>query len=284
MATAKIILRKKQNKDGTYPLTIRLTKDRRTSFIHLGKHLNEVDWDEKEHRVKKSHPNSERLNNFLLKKLSEANNKLLEMETEKNDVSVKSVKNKLKPTVGSTFFLQAKHYIDELTKNGKFNRVSADKPRIERFKEFLKGEDISFTDITVPLLDRFKTYLISTREIRERTAINHLVLIRSVFSQAIKAGIVDPKHYPFGKGKVIIKFPDSIKVGLSIEEVIKMEDLNLEIGSYNNHARNIWLFAFYFAGMRISDVLRLKWKDFQDDRLHYSMGKNAKGGLAKNSR
>lgn len=281
MATAKIILRKKQNKDGTYPLTIRLTKDRRTSFIHLGKHLKEADWDEKEHRVKKSHPNSERLNNFLLKKLSEANNKLLEMETEKNDVSVRSIKNKLKPTVGSTFFQQATYYIDELTKNGKFNRVSADKPRIERFREFLKGEDISFTDITIPLLNRFKSYLKSTRTIKERTAVNHLVLIRSIYSQAIKTGIVDAKHYPFGKGKVIIKFPDSIKVGLSIEEVKKMEDLELEMGSYNNHARNIWLFAFYFAGMRISDVLRLKWKDFQDERLHYSMGKNEKGGSLK---
>ena len=39
--------------------------------------------------------------------------------------------------------------------------------------------------------------------------------------------------------------------------------------------------AFYFAGMRISDVLRLKWSDFQNERLHYKMGKNDKAGSLK---
>jgi hypothetical protein len=30
------------------------------------------------------------------------------------------------------------------------------------------------------------------------------------------------------------------------------------------------------AGMRISDVLCLKWSDFEDSRLHYTMAKNSK--------
>lgn len=33
--------------------------------------------------------------------------------------------------------------------------------------------------------------------------------------------------------------------------------------------------------MRISDVLRMKWLDFQNDRLYYSMGKNLKAGSLK---
>jgi len=41
------------------------------------------------------------------------------------------------------------------------------------------------------------------------------------------------------------------------------------------------LFSYYFAGMRVSDVLRLRWSDFQNDRLHYSMGKNTKSGSLK---
>ena len=43
-----------------------------------------------------------------------------------------------------------------------------------------------------------------------------------------------------------------------------------------NHARNVWLLSFYFAGIRVSDVLRLGWSDFKDGRLHYQMGKNRK--------
>ncbi|MEP7171495.1 MAG: site-specific integrase [Bacteroidota bacterium] len=278
MASVKIVLRKKQNKDGTFPLAIRITKDRKTSFIHLGYHLKVTDWDGK--KVKKSHPNSTRLNNFLLKKIAEVNDKSLEMESQKNDVSSKAIKNNVKPSVGSSFFDQAESFIDNLKKSGKYNRVVSEEPRINRFREFLKGADISFQEITVPLLNRFRAYLKSTRQISERTIINHLIVIRTVFNQAIKANIVDTKYYPFGKEKVQIKFPESLKIGLNSEEVKCLEELELE-DSFLNHARNVWLFSFYFAGMRVSDVLRLKWTDFQNERLHYAMGKNAKVGSLK---
>lgn len=281
MATTTVILRKEVKADGTSPLAIRITQDRKSSYVYLDKSIKAEDWDSKARRVKKSHPNAARLNHFLVKKLAEASDMLLELEAQKNDVSAKAAREKLKPSSGDTFFAQAAFYIEQLKEAGKFNQSTADSPRIMRFKEFLKNEDIAFRDITVPLLQRFKTWLLATREIGERTAMNHLVVIRSIFSQAIKAGIVDPKYYPFGRGKITIKFPDSLKIGLSADEVKKLEDMELVPGSPEGHARNLWLFSFYFAGMRVSDILRLKWSDFQDARLHYSMGKNKKGGSLK---
>jgi len=50
---------------------------------------------------------------------------------------------------------------------------------------------------------------------------------------------------------------------------------------YLKHAVNVWLVSFYFAGVRISDTLRLKWSDFQGGRLYYTMGKNNKAGSLK---
>jgi len=38
----------------------------------------------------------------------------------------------------------------------------------------------------------------------------------------------------------------------------------------------MWLFSFYFGGMRASDVMRLRWDDFRDSRIYYTMGKNSK--------
>lgn len=54
-----------------------------------------------------------------------------------------------------------------------------------------------------------------------------------------------------------------------------LENLKLE-SSAQQHALNVWLVSFYFAGIRIGDVLQLKWSDFIDDRLHYRMNKNQK--------
>lgn len=221
------------------------------------------------------------MNNLLSSKYAEANDKLLELETHKNDVSSRAIKIGMNSGKEGTFFKQATIYLDTLRKNGKFNRLSADKPRIKHFREFLDGSDITFAEITSPFLKHFKAYLRAERKIVERTIVNHLVVIRTIFNQAISSNVVDRKYYPFGKGKIVIKFPDSLKIGLTMQEVKGIAELDLPIGSIINHARNLWLFSFYFAGMRISDVLRLKWSDFQNDRLHYSMGKNDKGGSLK---
>ncbi len=282
MASIKIILRvNKPNKESKLPLCIQIIKDRKKSVIHLGHYLDPNEWDSVKQKVKKSHPNHHALNILLLKKLTEANNKFLEIETQKSSATAKAIQRTIKTKGNSRFFGQAETYLSGLKQSGKYNRYSADKPRIKRFIEFMEGEDISFQDITVSLLNKFKAYLKGTREITDRTIINHLVVIRTIFSQAIKDNLVESKFYPFGKDKIRIKFPESQKVSLTIEEVKKLEDAKLSPESSLNHARNLWLLSFYFAGMRISDLLRLKWSDIDDGRLSYTMGKNAKSGSLK---
>lgn len=274
----KIVLRKKITKDGTYPLALRITVERKASYVYLGYNVLEKDWDNTAQRVRKSHPNSARLNNLLIKKLSEANDKSLELNTAKNNVTAKTLRHKIKPSSKETVFKQGDLYLERLKEEGKYNRWNSEKSNVKHLKDFL-GEDIAFQDLTIPLLKRFKASLISKRKVSERTAINNLVTVRSIFSMAIADGVCDQKYYPFGKGKITIKFPDSNKVGLTSEEVSRIENVDLDL--VGNHARNLWLISFYFAGVRVSDVFRLAWSDFQDGRLYYSMGKNNKGDSLK---
>jgi integrase/recombinase XerD len=280
MSIVKVILRKKYKADGTSPLTLRITKDRKSSYIYLGYHILEKDWDAVQQKVKKSYPNSVRLNNLLMKKLSEASDKAIELDTNREHVSSKAVKLKIKPKGGHSFFGQAELYLATLKEAGKYNQYTADKPRINHFKDFLDGRDIAFSDINVALLERFKHYCLTDLKVGERTAINHLAVVRSIYSQAIKNELADTKNYPFGKGKIVIKFPQTTKVGLNIEDIRKLENVILSEAN-QHHARNLWLFSYYFAGIRVSDLLRLKWSDFSDDRLYYTMGKNLKTGSLK---
>lgn len=278
MATVKIILRKEIKKDGTSPLAIRITKNRKTSYIYLDYSIKPQDWDAKSQRVKSSYKNSSRLNSFLLKKLVEANEHALELETQKSHVTSQAVRQRIKPSAGSTFNAQADLYLQRLKEAGKYNQYTSDKPRIKHFKEFIK-EDIAFQDITVSLLERFQAHVQHKLKLSERSAVNHIVMIRSVFSHAIKEGAVDAKFYPFGKGKMKIKFPESSKIGLNADEIKRLETVELE--GQAHHARNLWMISYLFAGMRVSDVLRLRWSNFQNGRLHYEMGKNNKSGSLK---
>ncbi|MEO6684523.1 MAG: site-specific integrase [Dyadobacter sp.] len=279
MATVTIILRKRPDKVGKHNLYLRIIKDRKISQTSIGHSISLEDWDDAKQVVKKSYKNSTWLNNLIASKVSEARKKLMEMETNNTDTSAKAIKRAVTASKDGTFFKQAKVYLDQLKATGKFNQRSADEPRINKFKKFLKNEDINFSEISSGLLQKFKAYLIGTFGMTERTAVNHLVVIRTIYNRAVAEGITDKKNYPFGKGKTVIKFPDSLKIGLNAEEVKVLEELDLPSGE--NHARNLWLVSFYFAGMRVSDVLRLKWSDFQNDRLYYAMGKNLKAGSLK---
>ena len=120
--------------------------------------------------------------------------------------------------------------------------------------------------------------MIGVREVSERTAANIHIVIRLIFNQAISEGIVDQKHYPYGrgKGKFKISIPDSEKIGLEQDELETLISLDFEVGSREFHARNVWLTSYYLAGARVSDVISLKWNVIRQGRLHYRMGKNNK--------
>jgi len=79
----------------------------------------------------------------------------------------------------------------------------------------------------------------------------------------------------FGEDGMEIKIPESTKVGISEDDVSKLEEVELSDPAHD-HARKLWLFSFYFAGMRASDLFRLNWSDIKNNRLYYTMGKNKK--------
>lgn len=275
-SNAKIVLRKKPNKDGLYPLAIRISKNRRSNYHYISHYIELEYWDEKNIRVRKSHPNAANLNNLLVKKLSEANKMLMDLQAEKQDLSANSIKNKLyKSSKASSFSEIAKAFLDELEANKKLARYYADKVRVNHVLKFSKSNQLSFQEINEQFLRNFKTHLRTKVGLSERSIVNNLVVIRTIYNRAIKLGIVDRKLYPFGSDRIQIKFPESQKTGLNKDELISLENTK---GLTENeiHARNVWLFSFYFAGIRVADVLNIRWSDISDNRLNYRMNKNSK--------
>jgi integrase len=316
MASIKIVLRKNmQRKDGYIPLAIRISANYKTNYQWLGHYILEKDWDKIQGKAKRTHPNSKRLNNFLMKKLIEANDIYFDS---KSKITTKQAKQKLKGAGATTsFFSLAVRRLETKYAEGVFSVAKSEisilynleeflnfrnldqkrvviaqikKRRLERISKGRKGEiqfedsinhfkknnKLSFQDITEGFLDKYKTFCTVYLLHKTRTVTNQLIFIRTLFNLAIRDGIIDAEFYPFSGNKQKIKIGSGHKVGLNIEEVEKIEALKLEYNSSIWHTKNAWLTAFYFAGIRISDVVKLKWSDFKDDRLQYVMDKNEK--------
>lgn len=275
MSSVQVVLRKKPNKQNKYPIAIRITKNRKAGYLFIGQYIEEKYWDETNKRVKKSHSNSMMLNNLILNKLSEANNKVIAMESQNNHYTVSKIKQEIIGTDKLDFFEVANLHLENLKNADKLRQYQTQKGRIAKFKRFVGKEKLYFEDISVFMLKNFESFILNQELRRPRTAANYMILIRKLFNLAISESIVERRHYPFGKGKIQIKIPESEKIGLSIEEVKILENAEGLTGA-QQAALNVWLISFYFAGIRVSDVLQLKWADFKDGRLLYRMNKNQK--------
>ena len=316
MASIKIVLRKNMiRKDNTIPLAIRISENYKTNYKWLGQYVLEKDWDKNAGKAKKTHPNSKKLNNFLLKRLTEANDIYFDS---KDTISTKQVKQKLKGAGGfKSFFEVASERIKSKYERGTYSVAKSElsilynleeflnlnsykdkdaiikeikdrrKARISKgqkgehtfmdsFKYFKRNESLRFQDINESFLEKFKDFCSVYLQQKTRTITNQLIFIRTLFNKAIKTGVVDAKFYPFGGEKEKIRIGSSHKIGLTSKEIEKIEILKLEPNTSIWHTKNVWLIAFYFAGIRISDVVQLRWSDFKDDRLLYIMHKNEK--------
>ena len=281
MASIKALLYKsKKRADGKYLIAVRITHKRKSKYYFL-KWVDEKHWNTTENKVKTSYPNSRRLNNLILKKIVEASDLVFEFESQKKDFEAADIVSLMKGTrTTASFFELAEKHIDNLKKVHNYNRAISDNSKINAFREFVNNDALTFQDIDQKLLTNFKIHLQAKGTMGEVSIKNILVLIRLLFNRAIKQKIVEQKYYPsFSDG--LITNTQSSKIGLDETELRRIENLDLSSNRKIQYARNIFLFSFYLAGIRISDVLHMKWNAVRNGRLYYTMGKNKKASSLK---
>ena len=282
MATISVLVRKNRTSTGTVPIQIRIIYNRNSCKINIGHRINTKDWDNEKRKVKKSHPNSVRLNNIIQNYISKIDNIILQKEADGEKINFNEIKEKVfnKTISSNTLSEYTNSYLEELLEFKKFSQHGSSLAQVNKIILHFGG-DSTFKDITTNSIKKFIGYLKSKHNLSERSIINHLILLRSLCNKAIRDGLMNTNHYPFGKNGISVKIPQSVKIGLTFEEIKLIENLDIEGDTTKWNAKNAFLLSFYFAGARISDVIRIKWTDIRDERLQYVMGKNNKVSSVK---
>jgi len=266
MSSVKIIYRAdKKNKEGKSPLYIRLINNRKAQFISLNIHLADGEWDEKKLRVKSKHPNSARLNSFIAQKLSEAENvSITLLSKDKNTTSAK-IKEKLMGKALGSFTKYACEYRDSLSKAGKIGTFIKVKASLSKLDQFVNSKDLQFEDIDIEFLKRYNKHLANTLGNSINTIHGSFRTIRKLFNDAVREGLIDHEHNPFYRYK--LKTEKTTKTFLTDEEITAIEALSFIPNSKRDHHKDLFVFACYAAGIRVSDLLQLKWKDFNGTHI-----------------
>ena len=101
---------------------------------------------------------------------------------------------------------------------------------------------------------------------------SNLKAIRKLVNDAVKEEILDMNKNPFLRYK--LKTENSEKSFLTEAELKLLEVLKFDPKlKMMDHHRNMYVFAAYTGGLRISDIILLKWENYDGERLLLKVNK-----------
>lgn len=272
MTSISIVFRKdKINKKNEAPIHFRVIKDRKVSYISSNIKVNFDHWDFTKNRVKVRHPNSVRINNFLMQKFTEINDKILDIETYKKSVNSRQLRDELYGKKPIDFFAFSEEVLKEYLVDNKVGTHDKNKSVLKKLREYVKKSELSFHEITPGFLTKYESYLKVSLKNAVNTVGKDFKFIRKVFNEAIRKEVIEDSINPFKKIKM--KVEKTQREFLTEEELLRIESLELESGTRLDLHRDMFVFSAYCGGIRVSDVLQLKWKNFDDSHLQFTIKK-----------
>lgn len=248
--------------NGNHQVKIRVHSEGKTTYLNTGFDIPKNRWDNQLRRVKehKTYPEHEKINlkiESLIRGL-------------KGDDEVYNSSQQY----DFDFFLDC--FNDDIRlkeSQEKYNTYRKLKVVRNHLVKFSK-ESSTYRKIDIEFLKGFRIYLFDNG-LQQNGVHTYFKVFRN---QVNKASLqyparFDPKSNPFPHFKV--KHIKEDKIKLSLEQLNKIITTEISDSGLMD-IRNYFLFSFYSAGMRISDVISLKWKNFNDGRLTYKMRKTGK--------
>ena len=289
-----------QKKPHGYPVNLRVTENglhkRYKSTITLKR---KEDWDSKRQKIKPTEPKykgwQEELDNLKEKALAI----LRELEKTGMASADKIIEELRYGTRSESFLALAEQKVQECRTAGRLSSMNKYAQLCRKFSAYMESRDrdprsVTFKEIDYSFIADFDLFMQSldnkqymahddrpdsittgAKKLHPNYIAKILQYMNTVFEGAEKAKIIKHEDNPFNSYK--IKTVKTDREELSLEEVMRIVHLDLEKGTGEWHARNFFLFSMYCAGIRIGDVLCLRWNNIsEDNRLHYQMSKNHK--------
>jgi integrase/recombinase XerD len=264
MASIKPVLRTDKSKvSGEAPVYLRIIKDRKISYRSLGLYLDPKHWDEQLLRVKKGHPNSVRANNLIAQHLAVLNDEMLSLETTNEAYRPSKVLRALdtKPTKGFLEFSVL--VIERMSHANAIGTVNRTKAVVSKVSSYLRGRDMPLDEITVSWIRAYETYLRTKLGNKTNTVGSNFKVIRKILNEAISEDLL--AQNPFDRFSIKSE-PTDIEY-MTEEELEAFINVPLTPGTRIAQHRDLYVFACNAAGMRVGDLLRLQWKNFDGERL-----------------
>lgn len=281
-----VVLKHNKRSDGTYNVKIRVTLNRRTSYIstehYIGGRQISPDFSIKDKFILDEVNNDIRRLRLEISRLGAKVNK----HTASSLAEYLSGKRSPGTGVGIDFIAFGRQKVEEMERRGRGATASVYTYALNKLEKYLNSSYLEIKDITVKFLRRYEEYLRETG-VGSRGIESNLAAIRALFNFARdeynEEDLEEMRivHYPFAKYKIP-------RADIPAQRSLKMEDI-VRIYNYRYSpaskydprrevsrpelARDVFLLSFFLVGMNSKDLYGVEARSLKGGRITYCRSK-----------
>lgn len=261
-------IRNTKKKDGTQAIRLKITNNSNDiQYLNTGISILYNQWDKKKQKIRK-HPIEENLNAELnTLKLS-----IQDLYYKSPGISASRLKQihiNNKKYDSHSFLEFYQKTIDEMVLKDKIRTAKTNQTYIIKLKQFQSS--ISFNDLSPQWAKDYEKFMLK-RKNKTNTIASNFKGIYAALNKAVKLGLIEKNPI---KGYTIVT-ENVEKDSLTLDEIEALK--NYDIHSRHKgmiRARDMFLFSFYTAGMRFTDLCKLQWDNIIGNDIVYTMNKSS---------
>jgi len=278
MAQASIYLdKRRKNKNGMYPIKIRITHNRVRKYYSTGFHID--DQNSLDALFKPNVRGKKKTIQLTLIKIKSKAESIIESMTDFNFVQFETrFLSKVDNVDYRNVFSCMAMYRDKLKNENRVSTASSYDVTINSIKSFLKEKkrksNLLFGDISPSWLQEYENWMVSSSKSQSTIGI-YLRNLRAAYNVSIGKVPSLKEWYPFGKGKYTIPSSVNHKRALTFEQINQIVYYEFPEDSNAARYRDYFVFSYLCQGMNLKDIANLKWSNYnkKNKRLSFQRGK-----------
>lgn len=258
--TVAIVLRMPRVEGGLCTVNVRITADRKQTYVNTGVRVLPSNWDGKTQTVV-GVPGATQLNVMISTTYNQVLQNINRSKMDEKQLTAKAIRNAFVEKDKQNIFNFSEKYSEDVTNKREKGTLNNYERHMRKLEEFNKSRNLTFEEIDVPYLQSYEKW-IRKQKVKykgtERPVNNNYVFvllkaIRTMFNAALKQGVVTAT--PFKTYEFPIYRPP-IKDYLSISELESWEAFVDETTNKSLKQAGIYFLLGCYTGLRVSDWIR----------------------------
>ena len=259
-----------EKKDGTFPVKLRVTFQRKNKKYATGLSLTEDDYKKSRgDRARGEHKENSKKMNAVQDKADDIIEQLSSFSFHQFEELMLE-----KKTQSDNVYAAFEKAIKEIREEGRIQTANGYRASMNSLKSYKKK--LTFEGIDKKFLNGYHAWMLE--ENKSLTSIGmYLRNLRTLFNTAIYLKVVRQELYPFTKRTYQIPQGRNVKKALSLPDLKKIYNYGGK-GEPDTKvkAKDMWIFSYLCNGMNVKDMCLLKYENVKGDRIEYIRAKTAR--------